>query len=290
MLTISKPLSAAQVRTYHAEEFSNARHNYYTQGDDIRGQWHGRARARSGACRATCRRCTSIGWPTAATRSPASRLVEHQTPRPRTPSAAMLGRRRMEHRAGWDATFSAPKSVSLTALVGGDARVAEAHRASVRWPWTKRSGTSRPGSGAIIPRRRPGSGSPPASSMTARGPVDGYAAPQLHTHVVFFNVTERSNGETRALQPQELYKTQQYGDGDLPLGTRRAPARPWATRSSEGPAGSRRFAATRRSTSRPRVPAANRFRTTSSSAQRSGAGAAQIARAPDARSQGRRLA
>ena len=26
----------------------------------------------------------------------------------------------MGHRAGWDATFSAPKSVSLTALVGGD--------------------------------------------------------------------------------------------------------------------------------------------------------------------------
>src|ERR1700679_394739 len=26
----------------------------------------------------------------------------------------------MEHRAGWDATFSAPKSISLTALVGGD--------------------------------------------------------------------------------------------------------------------------------------------------------------------------
>ena len=48
------------------------------------------------------------------------------------------------------------------------------------------------------------------SSMTARGPVDGYAAPQLHTHVVFFNVTERDTGETRALQPQELYKTQQY--------------------------------------------------------------------------------
>src|SRR5256885_17063880 len=37
----------------------------------------------------------------------------------------------MEHRAGWDATFSAPKSVSLTALVGGDDRVREAHRESV---------------------------------------------------------------------------------------------------------------------------------------------------------------
>jgi conjugative relaxase-like TrwC/TraI family protein len=38
----------------------------------------------------------------------------------------------MEHRAGWDATFSAPKSVSITALVGGDMRVREAHRESVR--------------------------------------------------------------------------------------------------------------------------------------------------------------
>jgi len=38
----------------------------------------------------------------------------------------------MEHRAGWDATFSAPKSVSLTALVGGDDRVRDAHRESVR--------------------------------------------------------------------------------------------------------------------------------------------------------------
>ena len=38
----------------------------------------------------------------------------------------------VEHRAGWDATFSAPKSVSLTALVGGDDRVREAHRESVR--------------------------------------------------------------------------------------------------------------------------------------------------------------
>ena len=41
-------------------------------------------------------------------------------------------------------------------------------------------------------------------------PVDGYAAPQLHTHAVIFNMTETADGQTRALQPQELYKTQQY--------------------------------------------------------------------------------
>ena len=40
--------------------------------------------------------------------------------------------------------------------------------------------------------------------------MDGYAAPQLHTHVVIFNVTERENGDTRALQPHELYRSQQY--------------------------------------------------------------------------------
>ena len=41
-------------------------------------------------------------------------------------------------------------------------------------------------------------------------PVNGYAAPQLHTHVVFFNLTETQNGESRALQPHELYRSQQY--------------------------------------------------------------------------------
>jgi hypothetical protein len=40
--------------------------------------------------------------------------------------------------------------------------------------------------------------------------VIGYAAPQLHTHVVFFNLTETQNGESRALQPHELYRSQQY--------------------------------------------------------------------------------
>jgi conjugative relaxase-like TrwC/TraI family protein len=36
-----------------------------------------------------------------------------------------------EHRAAWDTTISAPKSVSLGALVGGDGRIRDAHRESV---------------------------------------------------------------------------------------------------------------------------------------------------------------
>src|SRR5438445_1142451 len=38
----------------------------------------------------------------------------------------------------------------------------------------------------------------------------GYAAPQLHTHVVIFNVTKADEGRTKPLQPLELYRSQQY--------------------------------------------------------------------------------
>ena len=41
-------------------------------------------------------------------------------------------------------------------------------------------------------------------------PVDGYSAPQLHTHTVVFNMTTTEDGQTRALQPRELYRSQQY--------------------------------------------------------------------------------
>jgi len=40
--------------------------------------------------------------------------------------------------------------------------------------------------------------------------VDGYAAPRLHTHAVIFNVTEREDGSTRALQPQSFFDSQNF--------------------------------------------------------------------------------
>jgi conjugative relaxase-like TrwC/TraI family protein len=41
MVTISAPISAGQARAYHRKEFQNTRENYYTEGDKIRGEWHG---------------------------------------------------------------------------------------------------------------------------------------------------------------------------------------------------------------------------------------------------------
>jgi len=45
-------------------------------------------------------------------------------------------------------------------------------------------------------------------------PLHGYVAPQLHTHAVIFNVTERDTGrdncQPRAIQPQSLFASQQF--------------------------------------------------------------------------------
>ena len=40
--------------------------------------------------------------------------------------------------------------------------------------------------------------------------MNGYAAPQLHTHAIIFNVTEREDGSTRALQERTMFESQNY--------------------------------------------------------------------------------
>ena len=41
MVTLSKPISAGQAQAYHKEEFANAKENYYTEGERVRGEWQG---------------------------------------------------------------------------------------------------------------------------------------------------------------------------------------------------------------------------------------------------------
>src|SRR3989442_14829353 len=109
MLTISNPPSASQAQAYHAQEFGNARENYYTQGDQIRGEWHGRLAGPwglRGEVHEEHFQRVSEG------QNPRSweELEGHQTARE---YSKRNGRKEspMENRTGWDATFSAPKSV-----------------------------------------------------------------------------------------------------------------------------------------------------------------------------------
>src|SRR5258706_5765762 len=128
MLTISNPLSASQAQAYHAEAFGNARENYYTQGDQIRGEWHGRLAEQWGlrgeVHEEHFQKLSEGQHPMSG-----EQLVRHQTAREYVDRHGEKVSP-MEHRAGSDATFSAPKSVSSTALVGADERVREAHRES----------------------------------------------------------------------------------------------------------------------------------------------------------------
>jgi conjugative relaxase-like TrwC/TraI family protein len=120
-----------------------------------------------------------------------------------------------EHRAGWDATFSAPKSVSLTALVGGDDRVREAHRESVRVALQELERYTQARIGNVHAPETTGKFIAATFEHDTARPVDGHAAPQLHTHAVIFNMTERESGPEngkpmRALQPHEMFLSQRY--------------------------------------------------------------------------------
>ena len=208
MLTISKPLNAAQAHSYHVEEFRNARENYYTTGDRIVGEWHGELARRWGLLGDVhdehFHRLAEGQHPTTG-----EALVRHQTP---TTYANGRGGeiKTMAHRAGWDATFSAPKSISLTALVGGDELVRAAHRESVGVAVGELERHVQARLGGNRTPETTGNWAAATFEHDSARPVGGYAAPQLHTHVVFFNLTKTGEGEIRPLQPRELYKTQQY--------------------------------------------------------------------------------
>ncbi|MGH9605282.1 MAG: MobF family relaxase [Terracidiphilus sp.] len=208
MLTISKPLSAGQAQNYHQKEFTAKEQNYWSQRGEITGKWQGRL-------------AEEFGLAGAVSAEDFARLSQGQHPQ----TGEQLVRQRasyeykdadgntiktMEHRAGWDATFSAPKSVSLTALVGGDDRVREAHREAVRTALEHLESYTMARIGGNHPAEATGKFLAAKFEHDTARPVDGYAAPQLHTHAVIFNLTERENGETRALQPQSLFASQQF--------------------------------------------------------------------------------
>jgi conjugative relaxase-like TrwC/TraI family protein len=208
MLTISRPLSSSQAQAYHKEEFANARDNYYTEGERVRGEWHGKLAVQWGlqgeVKEEHFQRLANGEHPMTG-----EALVKHRAALHYVNGDGQKVKT-MEHRAGWDATFSAPKSVSVTALVGGDERVRTAHRESVNVALSELERYVQARIGGNHAPETTGKWVAAKFEHDSSRPVNGYAAPQLHTHVVLFNVTERENGETRALQPRELYRSQQY--------------------------------------------------------------------------------
>ncbi len=208
MLTVSKALSSSQAQKYHKLEFTSKSQSYYGQGDEVKGEWQGKLAASLGlqgevAPLEFARLAEGIHPQTE------KQMVRHRVAMDYK-NADGTTTKAVEHRAGWDATFSAPKSVSLTALVGGDDRVREAHRAAVTTALNELERYTQARIGGNNPPETTGKFIAAKFEHDTARPVEGYAAPQLHTHAVIFNVTERENGSTRALQERAFFESQQY--------------------------------------------------------------------------------
>jgi conjugative relaxase-like TrwC/TraI family protein len=117
MLVMSKgALTAGQAETYYEEKYS--RDDYYTEKQRVVGRWFGKGAAE-------LRLAGDIH--TADFRAVLNGL------NPRTGEILVQAAQRDGElkRAGWDATFNAPKSVSVQALVGDHSRLITAHRGAV---------------------------------------------------------------------------------------------------------------------------------------------------------------
>jgi conjugative relaxase-like TrwC/TraI family protein len=197
MLVMSKgALSVGQAETYYQEKYSHD--DYYSEAQSVPGQWFGRA-------------AEALGLEGEVREEQFHALLRGVDPRTGavlvTPAAG-----RTERRAGWDATFNAPKSVSIQALVGADQRLTRAHRLAVErtlaelelfaqarqhrgqeWVTTANIAATRFDHIAARP------------SENGTGPD-----PHLHTHVVIVNMTIRPDRQWRSLDPIEIYRSQSF--------------------------------------------------------------------------------
>lgn len=208
---MSGALGAAGAVSYFKEEFEHARGNYYAEEGKTVGQWRGEL-------------AEHFGLSGAVRREDFERLCEGQDPR--TGEQLVRHVRSHErtnqygdeietggHRAGCDITFSAPKSVSLAALVGGDERIQEAHAEAVtvalreveRYAQARLGGNARPETtGKLLFASFEHDAARPDEK-------NGFAAPDLHTHNFAFNLTQTTKGKIKPVQPFELYRSQKYG-------------------------------------------------------------------------------
>lgn len=161
--------------------------NYYVAGDIAApSEWGGIAAAK-------------LGLDGEVSANAFERLLAGELPYGQT-----LGANGKEHRAGMDLTFSAPKSVSLIAFVGGDKRVLQAHAAAVRstMAWAEKNlAEARRGKDG---RETVQTGNLAYAMFTHN--VSRALDPQLHTHVVIANLTQRDDGQWRALKNDQLFK------------------------------------------------------------------------------------
>ena len=114
----------------------------------------------------------------------------------------------LQHRPGRDLTLSAPKSVSLAGLVGGDARVVDAHDRAVARTlgWFERNVAETrmkdPETGRMVR-----TGDQKTVIATFRHDTSRNLDPALHTHSVIANMVQGEDGKWRSMANERLYES-----------------------------------------------------------------------------------
>ena len=113
------------------------------------------------------------------------------------------------HRPGRDLTFSAPKSVSLAALVGGDERVVKAHDRAVAatLAWIEET-TAKTRIQDPKTKRMVQAGNQKTVAAAFRHDTSRNLDPQLHTHAVLANMLLGQDGKWRSMSNEALYRRQ----------------------------------------------------------------------------------
>lgn len=193
MLSIKVIQNAGVTATYFAKD------DYYAK-DDPEAQkasmWYGKG-------------AESFGLEGPVTKEQFRELLEGKLP-----DGTQLGRRgkdgEITHRPGWDLTFSAPKSVSVLYEVGGDKRILEAHERAVGRALDYIEGNAA--------KARVRVGGQPSVEQTGNLVVARFnhdtsreMDPQLHTHSIVMNMTQRENGQWRSIESRHIYRLKMLG-------------------------------------------------------------------------------
>ncbi len=211
MMTMSRPKTAGGARGYFKDEYEHARGNYYTEEERVVGCWNGELAA-------------EFDLRGSVTEEQFIRLANGQDPRDgwqlvrQVKAHEREGRdgevkKTLGHRAGVDITFSAPKSVTLVCIVGGDERLRELHRAANRMAMGEVERNMQARLGGRQEAETTGKAIIATFEHDAARPdrKANYAAPDLHSHNFVFNVAKTADDKIKSVDMAELYRAQKKG-------------------------------------------------------------------------------
>lgn len=185
MLTLAKVVSAESAASYY-----EAADDYYGEEGRAPSAWWGAGAA-------------ALGLDGSVEADQFRALLDGQLPNGEAMHRGGEGPRT----AGLDLTFSSPKSVSMQSLIGGDRRLLDTHQAAV-------TAALRYAEANLAGYRATMEGETQAelsgNLVAARFDHDlsREADPQVHTHCVVLNMTQRADGQMRALDARPFYEQQ----------------------------------------------------------------------------------